>query len=92
MTFYALLPVSIGSKKLKNVSFEIFVSEITHFGERYTHQDSSESISDGAPARRSPSDPWETLPKNVIEGVYRHYWLDFILYGFEIPHQLMNTQ
>ena len=73
--------------------FEIFVSEITHFGERYTHQkdtSSSESISDQNAVRRSPSDPWETLPQDVIEGVYRHYWLDFILYGFEIPYQLMN--
>ena len=73
--------------------FESFVSEITHFGERYTHQkDSSESISDQKAVRRSPSDPWELFSKDVIEGVYRHYWLDFILYGFEIPHQLMNMQ
>ena len=77
---------------LKTVPIGSFGSEITHFGERYTHQDSSESISGQIPSRRSPSDPWESLPKDVIEGVYRHYWLDFILYGFEIPHQLINTR
>lgn len=36
--------------------------------------------------------PWEALPKHVIEGVYRHYWLDFILFGYDIPKELSTKR
>lgn len=60
------------------------ISEITHFGQHYTHQ---KSISDQERTRRSQqsNNLFEELPKDVIEGLYRHYWLDFILYGYDIP-------
>ena len=61
-----------------------FISEITHFGQHYTHQ---KSIYDQERTRRSQqsNDLFEELPKDVIEGLYRHYWLDFILFGYDIP-------
>ena len=61
-----------------------YISEITHFGQHYTHQ---KTISDQERARKTQesSDPFEALPKHVIEGLYRHYWLDFILFGYDIP-------
>ena len=61
-----------------------FISEITHFGQHYTHQ---KSLSDQEKEKKSieSNDIFEELPKDVIEGLYRHYWLDFILFGYDIP-------
>ena len=34
------------------------------------------------------SSPFESLTREVLEGLYRHYWLDFVLLGYEIPEEL----
>ena len=55
-------------------------SDITHFGKKYTHQDSPK-----ASTSTVKDDPWKLLDKTTIEGIYRHYWLDFVLLGYSIP-------
>ena len=30
-------------------------------------------------------DPWKSLNLDTITGIYRHYWLDFVLLGYPIP-------
>ena len=83
-------------------------SEITHFGQEYTHQGKSpdQSLGQGRPegsADESADDsaddltikhltrqssPFESLTREVLKGLYRHYWLDFVLLGYEIPEEL----
>ena len=56
----------------------LLILDITHFGKQYTHQDSQTAI----------MDPWKSLNKETINGIYRHYWLDFVLLGYPIPDKL----
>jgi len=53
------------------------VSGQTHFGTFYTHGGSSES-----------TEHWESVSKDVLRGIYRHYWLDFILLGYDLNDAL----
>ena len=44
------------------------VTGITHFGNTYaTHEESTTQ--------------WMALSKQTLTGIYRHYWLDFVLLG-----------
>ena len=82
-------------------------SEITHFGQEYTHQGKSpdQSLGQGRAERSADvlmddsaddsirhltrrSLPFESLSREVLEGLYRHYWLDFVLLGYEKPEEL----
>ena len=70
------------------------LSQLTHFGHQYTHQGNiaqlpSEQESEIAEQgihnsrrRRSENGIWNKLNQNVIDGLYRHYWLDFVLLGY----------
>ena len=76
---------------------KFMVSEITHFGQKYTHQGTStdqslartvRSLAGRSLNRTRRSSPFESLTKDVLEGLYRHYWLDFVLLGYGIPEEL----
>ena len=53
------------------------VKNQTHFGTFYTHEGTSES-----------TEHWESVSKDVLRGIYRHYWLDFILLGYSLDDAL----
>ena len=46
----------------------------------YTHQDPQKQSEQTA-----KMDPWKSLNIETITGIYRHYWLDFVLLGYPIP-------
>ena len=46
----------------------------------YTHQDPQKQSEQTA-----KMDPWKSLNIDTINGIYRHYWLDFVLLGYPIP-------
>lgn len=51
------------------------VSGLTHFGTFYhTHEESTSQ--------------WKGVPKQVLTGIYRHYWLDFVLLGYNVDDAL----
>ena len=51
------------------------VSGLTHFGTFYqTHKESTSQ--------------WQSIPKQVLTGIYRHYWLDFVLLGYSVDDAL----
>ena len=71
--------------------------EITHFGQKYTHQEidivgqepKGRSARELNTKRRSVKEVYEPLQKDILKGLYRHYWLDFVLLGYDIPHELI---
>ena len=78
-----------------------FGQEYTHqgksqdqsLGQGRPERSADESAEDSADdsARRyltRRSSPFESLTREVLEGLYRHYWLDFVLLGYEIPEEL----
>jgi len=63
------------------------LTDITHFGHRYTHQTSEKHESSHEKLLKEKK-PFLSLTEKVIEGLYRHYWLDFVLLGYSIPPSL----
>ena len=61
--------------------------DITHFGHRYTHQ-TNENHQSSQEKTRTENKPFESLGKKVVQDLYRHYWLDFVLLGYAIPPSL----
>ena len=69
--------------------------EITHFGQEYTHQEidadqssTARTARDGRSADKTRRS-YEPVSREVLEGLYRHYWLDFVLLGYDIPDGLI---
>lgn len=62
---------------------------ITHFGRQYTHAQKRSTQEDSSEYEQSfqdqkPFDQWRSLSKNTLKGIYRFYWLDFILLGYDV--------
>ena len=68
---------------------------ITHFGRQYTHaqkrsvEPSEEELTQLSEYEQNfldqkPLDQWRSLSKSTLKGLYRHFWLDFILLGYDV--------
>ena len=69
------------------ISIRQAFQDLTHFGHRYTHQTSRKHQS-SYEKTQNENKPFELLSEKVIQGLYRHYWLDFVLLGYAIPPSL----
>ena len=64
-----------GANDLPEVIKMLNVTGITHFGDTYdTHEESTTQ--------------WTTISKQTLTGIYRHYWLDFVLLGYSVDDAL----
>ena len=81
-----------GDIKSKNHTNESFLNPkkgITHFGRQYTHaqkRSAEEEFSEYEQhfLEQEPLEQWTSLSKNTLKGIYRHFWLDFILLGYDV--------
>jgi len=46
------------------------IRNLTNFGKMYEH--------------KKQTGLWRELKKETIKGIYRHYWLDFVLFGYSV--------
>ena len=76
---------------LKIIQANVFKPKkgITHFGRQYTHAQKRSAEDEFSEyeqhfQEQKPLEQWSSLSKNTLKGIYRHFWLDFILLGYDV--------
>lgn len=64
-------------------SDDFIILDVTHFGKKYTHQEPHIEKKSN-----KKFDPWKSFDKLIINEIYRHFWLDFVLLGYPIPDDI----
>ena len=59
------------------------ILDVTHFGKKYTHQEPQIEKKSN-----QKFDPWKSFDKLIINEIYRHFWLDFVVLGYPIPDEI----
>ena len=69
--------------KSSDSSDDFIILDVTHFGKKYTHQEPHIEKKSN-----KKFDPWKSFDKLIINEIYRHFWLDFVLLGYPIPDDI----
>ena len=67
-----------------NYFVKFIQKDLTHFGHRGSFQTSREKT-------KTVNKPFEFLNEKILSGLYRHYWLDFVLLGYAIPPSVRDA-